>query len=92
MPKKRTPKLRVDDASTTPPHGDVHMLDDHERIRARAYELYLQRGDIPGNEVEDWLRAEREHRSANGATADVRTDGKSPSRARGNARRPDVTS
>jgi hypothetical protein len=31
-----------------------------ERIRARAYELYLERGDRPGNDVEDWLRAERE--------------------------------
>jgi hypothetical protein len=29
-------------------------------IRLRAYELYLERGAIPGNEVDDWLQAERE--------------------------------
>ena len=29
-------------------------------IRARAYEIYLERGDGPGTDVEDWLRAEAE--------------------------------
>ena len=33
-----------------------------EEIRARAYELYLERGGMGGNEVEDWLRAETELR------------------------------
>ena len=33
----------------------------HEQdIRIRAYEIYLQRGGQPGNELEDWLQAERE--------------------------------
>jgi hypothetical protein len=31
-----------------------------QEIRARAYEIYLQRGAQPGYEVEDWLQAERE--------------------------------
>jgi hypothetical protein len=31
-----------------------------EEVRQRAYELYLQRGAIPGDEVSDWLQAERE--------------------------------
>ena len=31
-----------------------------EEIRRRAYEIYLERGDLPGDEIEDWLRAERE--------------------------------
>ena len=31
-----------------------------ERIRRRAYELYLQRGNQPGSELEDWLQAEEE--------------------------------
>jgi hypothetical protein len=31
-----------------------------EQIRLRAYELYLSRGATHGNEVEDWLNAERE--------------------------------
>ena len=29
-------------------------------IRNRAYEIYLQRGAQPGDELEDWLQAERE--------------------------------
>jgi hypothetical protein len=32
----------------------------HEEIRRRAYEIYLERGGLPGNEVDDWHRAERE--------------------------------
>ena len=31
-------------------------------VRIRAYELYLQRGATPGNELTDWLQAERELR------------------------------
>ena len=31
-----------------------------ERIAARAYELYLQRGAGDGRATEDWLEAERE--------------------------------
>jgi len=31
-----------------------------EEIRHRAYEIYLARGGAPGDEVEDWLQAERE--------------------------------
>ena len=31
-----------------------------ERIRERAYELYLERGGRPGDPLNDWLRAERE--------------------------------
>jgi len=33
---------------------------DDEQIRARAYELFLQRDGHPGDPLEDWLRAERE--------------------------------
>jgi uncharacterized protein YndB with AHSA1/START domain len=31
-----------------------------EQIARRAYELYLERGEKPGDEREDWLRAEKE--------------------------------
>jgi hypothetical protein len=31
-----------------------------ERIRRRAYEMYLARGGGHGNDLEDWLQAERE--------------------------------
>jgi hypothetical protein len=31
-----------------------------KEIRTRAYEIYLERDGRPGDEVDDWLRAERE--------------------------------
>ena len=31
-----------------------------EEIRLRAYEIYLERGETPGLELDDWLQAERE--------------------------------
>jgi hypothetical protein len=32
----------------------------HDEIRRRAYEIYLERDGLGGNEVDDWLRAEAE--------------------------------
>jgi hypothetical protein len=32
----------------------------HEEIRLRAYEIYLERGWLPGHELDDWLQAEGE--------------------------------
>jgi hypothetical protein len=38
-----------------------HRPDDLEpEIRARAYQLYLERGSTPGHPQEDWDQAERE--------------------------------
>jgi hypothetical protein len=31
-----------------------------EEIKRRAYEIYLERGEQPGRELDDWLKAERE--------------------------------
>jgi Protein of unknown function (DUF2934) len=31
-----------------------------EQIRCRAYEIYLERGEQPGCDLDDWLRAECE--------------------------------
>ena len=31
-----------------------------QEIRNRAYEIYQQRGEQSGDEVDDWLQAERE--------------------------------
>ena len=33
---------------------------DRDRIAARAYELYVARGEAGGDAMEDWLAAERE--------------------------------
>ena len=40
-----------------------HTLN-HDDIRRRAYEIYLERGGLPGRELEDWLQAESEFQSA----------------------------
>jgi len=34
-----------------------------ERIRRRAYELYILQGNQSGSELDDWLQAEEEIRS-----------------------------
>ena len=33
---------------------------DRERVARRAYELYLERGAVDGQDMDDWLSAERE--------------------------------
>ena len=38
--------------------GDVSAPD--EEIRRRAYEIYLERGEQQGGDLQDWLQAERE--------------------------------
>jgi hypothetical protein len=40
-----------------------HTLN-HDDIRRRAYEIYLERGGLPRRELEDWLQAENELKSA----------------------------
>ena len=35
-----------------------------EDIKRRAYEIYQERGGLPGRELEDWFQAEGELRSA----------------------------
>jgi hypothetical protein len=45
-------------------HGAPGAQDSREQqrnsIARRAYELFVQRGQTHGNDLEDWLRAERE--------------------------------
>jgi hypothetical protein len=38
----------------------IETLPLEEQIRRRAYELYLQRGNQAGSDIEDWLQAEKE--------------------------------
>ena len=33
----------------------------NEQIRRRAYELYVEHGRQPGDDVQNWLQAEREY-------------------------------
>ena len=54
------------DHATTPVSGGASSVRtgtqaaNPEAIAKRAYELFLQRGSVPGNEVDDWLQAEAE--------------------------------
>jgi hypothetical protein len=45
--------------AATPQHEPTH-----DEIAVRAYELYLDRGGLPGYHEEDWLRAEAELRTS----------------------------
>jgi hypothetical protein len=48
--------------STQPETGEVSAGNSapDETIRLRAYEIYLERGQQPGRDLDDWLQAERE--------------------------------
>ena len=51
------------DASPIQPHAEdtsANHAPSQEEIRRRAYEIYLERNGLPGDEVDDWHRAERE--------------------------------
>ena len=47
------PQIRKTASAPTP-------IDLEAQIRTRAYELYQERGCAPGQENDDWLRAEHE--------------------------------
>jgi Protein of unknown function (DUF2934) len=46
------------------PEPQLGTLSVAERVRQRAYELYVERSRQPGKALEDWLRAETETRRA----------------------------
>ena len=48
-----------------------------DEIARRAYELFLQRGSVPGHETDDWLQAEAE--LAAGGEASERAESQLPS-------------
>ncbi len=65
--KRPQPKIVVSPKSSP---GNVAMMPgpvpSQDMIRARAYELYENRGREPGQDKEDWLRAEQEIRASAG--------------------------
>ena len=63
---KRNETLEVR-ASPTQPHAantSANHTPSREEIRLRAYEIYLERGGVPGNELDDWLQSAGELESA----------------------------
>ena len=49
-----------EDEQSGPPFQISKAGWDYERIARRAYELYLQRGQREGGELEDWVKAEQQ--------------------------------
>jgi hypothetical protein len=44
-----------------------------DEIARRAYEIFLQRGSVPGHETDDWLQAEAELSGGGGQSAAAET-------------------
>jgi hypothetical protein len=60
---KRNETLELHARPIQPPAEDAANHEpNHDEIRRRAYEIYLEGGSLPGRELDDWLRAERELR------------------------------
>jgi len=60
--RKSTAEQRVDE------HGaEATHTPSHDEIAVRAYEIYLSRGTLPGNDLDNWLEAERQLRGSPGA-------------------------
>jgi hypothetical protein len=53
-------------SSPIQPHAEdtsANHAPNHDEIRHRAYEVYLERGGLSGGELDDWLQADSELRS-----------------------------
>jgi hypothetical protein len=50
----------VEPGTETQEQGRLSASTREDKIRRRAYELYVERGGQPGRDIEDWLQAERE--------------------------------
>jgi len=50
----------VEPGTETQERGRLSASTREDKIRRRAFEIYLERGSEPGRDLEDWLQAERE--------------------------------
>lgn len=66
-----TPQAGEHSATAIPPQRPApgSLLPPDEAISRRAYEIFLERGGEHGNDIDDWLRAERELKTGHGAGA-----------------------
>ena len=55
-----TLEIRTSQIQSHPEDVSANHKPSHEEIRLRACEIYLERSALPGNELNDWLQAERE--------------------------------
>jgi len=54
---KNNMKTKRSNSTKSKPAGNQQT----QSVQERAYELYLQRGQESGHELEDWLQAEQEN-------------------------------
>jgi hypothetical protein len=59
--RKKASKNSVSEVGSANQAGDPNEPAEEE-IRVRAYEIYVQRGQVIGFDLEDWLQAEEELR------------------------------
>jgi hypothetical protein len=63
-PRRPGRKAATQKKASPKPVPTIQQLE--ERVRQRAYELYVERGREEGHEREDWMRAETEVASGQG--------------------------
>ena len=59
-------KTRESSSPTLEPTRVATNQPTREEIALRAYQIYLERGGMPGSEVEDWIEAEHQLAGVNG--------------------------
>jgi Protein of unknown function (DUF2934) len=69
--RNETLELHKDPIQSHAEDNSANQTPSHEEIRQRAYEIYLERGSLPGKELDDWLQAERELERVTLPTAQV---------------------
>ena len=62
--RSETLELRVNTVQSQTDDISANGAPNHDEIGRRAYEIYLERGGVPGHELENWLQAEGEIESA----------------------------
>jgi hypothetical protein len=60
--RNKTLELHANPIKPLPLNSSANRAPIYEEIRRRAYEIYLERDGLGGNEVDDWLQAETELR------------------------------
>ena len=56
---KKTTLRKKNPKPTPPPPLTINGDDLYTRVTLKAYDLYQQRGEDPGHDLDDWLIAER---------------------------------
>jgi hypothetical protein len=69
----KTTKRKKSQQYESEPTIKTPKLPSEDEIRRRAHQLSLERGGLPGKELDDWLQAERELKYGSEPKTDSRT-------------------